>query len=140
MTLCDASPLIALINQRDKNHRRCVETISDLEQPLLTTLPCFTEAIYLLGERDGWHGQESLWKFRQRGVLVLYLLNDQQLNRVEALMTQYRDVPMDFGDASLVVAAETLNQTQIFTLDKDFYIYRLWGNQAFEVIPGLQQS
>lgn len=27
-------------------------------------------------------------------------------------MTQYRDVPMNFGDASLVVAAETLN---IFT-------------------------
>lgn len=137
MTLCDTSPLIALLNKRDRNHRRCVEAIATLEKPLITTLPCFTEAIYLLGERDGWHGQESLWKFRQKGVLLLYPLNDEQLNRAEALMTQYRDVPMDLGDASLVVAAETLNQTKIFTLDKDFYIYRLPGNQAFDVVPGL---
>lgn len=42
--------------------------------------------------------QESPWHFRQRGVLVLYALNDQPLNRVEARMTQYRDVQMDFGD------------------------------------------
>ncbi|MEO0377227.1 MAG: PIN domain-containing protein [Cyanobacteria bacterium P01_A01_bin.17] len=136
--LCDTSPLIALINKRDRNHHRCVEALSTLEKPLLTTLPCFTEAIYLLGERDGWRGQATLWQFRQRGVLLIYPLNDLQLNRASALMEQYRNVPMDLGDASLVVAAETLKQNRIFTLDKDFYIYRLPENQAFEVIPGLQ--
>ena len=51
------------------------------------------------------------------------------------LMKQYRDVPMDLGDASLVVLAETLRQNVIFTLDRDFYIYRLPGNQGFQVIP-----
>lgn len=136
--LCDTSPLIALINKRDKNHRRCVEALSTLEKPLRTTLPCFTEAMYLLGERDGWRGQETLWQFRQRGVLLLYPLDDLQLNRAYALMEQYRNVPMDLGDASLVVAAETLKQNRIFTLDKDFYIYRLPDNKAFDVIPGLQ--
>ncbi|UJB71670.1 hypothetical protein HRE53_12335 [Acaryochloris sp. 'Moss Beach'] len=40
---------MALINQQDRNYRRCVETISDLEQPLL----CFTEAIDWLGEWAG---------------------------------------------------------------------------------------
>jgi predicted nucleic acid-binding protein len=30
------------------------------------------------------------------------------------LMGQYRDVPMDLADASLVVTAETLNLRQIF--------------------------
>ncbi|MEO0373700.1 MAG: PIN domain-containing protein [Cyanobacteria bacterium P01_A01_bin.17] len=136
MTLCDTSPLIALLNKRDRNHRRCIEAIAMLKKPLLTTLPCFTEAMYLLGDRDGWHGQESLWMLRQKGVLLLCPLNDEQLNRANVLMVQYRDVPMDFGDASLVVAAETLNQTKIFTLDKDFYIYRLPGNQSFDVVPG----
>ena len=42
---------------------------------------------------------------------------------------------MDLADASLVAMAEVLNQRQIFTLDQDFYIYRLWGNQAFEIRP-----
>jgi uncharacterized protein len=51
-------------------------------------------------------------------------------------MAQYRDIPMDLGDASLVVAAEKLQQTVIFTLDRDFYIYRLLNNQSFQVVPG----
>jgi predicted nucleic acid-binding protein len=42
---------------------------------------------------------------------------------------------MDLADASLVAMAEVLNQRQIFTLDRDFYIYRLSGNQSFEVLP-----
>ena len=50
-------------------------------------------------------------------------------------MEQYRDVPMDLADASLVATAEMLNQRQIFTLDGDFYIDRLWDNSSFEVIP-----
>jgi uncharacterized protein len=51
-------------------------------------------------------------------------------------MAQYRDIPMDLGDASLVVAAETLQQAVIFTLDRDFYIYRLPNNRSFQVVPG----
>lgn len=50
-------------------------------------------------------------------------------------MDRYRDVPMDLADASLVAIAEVLNQRQIFTLDRDFYIYRLCGNQSFEIVP-----
>ena len=50
-------------------------------------------------------------------------------------MDRYRDVPMDLADASLVAIAESLNQRQIFTLDRNFYIYRLWGHQSFEVLP-----
>ena len=46
-----------------------------------------------------------------------------------------KDVPMDLADASLVAMAEVLNQKQIFTLDSDFYIYRRYGNQPFEVVP-----
>ncbi len=50
-------------------------------------------------------------------------------------MEQYLDVPMDLADASLVVAAEALNQQQIFTLDTDFYIYRFQGKLSFEIVP-----
>ncbi|MGE0825627.1 MAG: hypothetical protein AB7G75_02810 [Candidatus Binatia bacterium] len=50
-------------------------------------------------------------------------------------MEQYRDTPMDFADASLVAAAETLHLTQIFTLDSDFYVYRINGTPPFEVVP-----
>lgn len=51
------------------------------------------------------------------------------------LMEKYQDTPMDFADASLVSAAEILNTNKIFTLDTDFYVYRINETESFEVIP-----
>jgi hypothetical protein len=40
-------------------------------------------------------------------------------------MRKYRDRPMDLADASLVVAAELLRSTEVFTIDRDdFKTYR----------------
>jgi predicted nucleic acid-binding protein len=50
-------------------------------------------------------------------------------------MEKYKDIPMDFADASLVAAAERLGTNKIFTLDSDFYIYRINGRKHFEIIP-----
>jgi len=51
-------------------------------------------------------------------------------------MTQYATLPMDFADASLVVAAERLNLRRVFTLDRrDFLLYRPRNVAAFEVFP-----
>jgi hypothetical protein len=51
------------------------------------------------------------------------------------LMAQYQNVPMDLADASLVAVAESIRSKRIFTLDSDFYVYRLYGKEVFDVIP-----
>lgn len=135
MTLCDASPLIALINQSDINHTRCVSALSSLSAPLVTTWSCFTEAMYLLGRYGGWPAQQVLWGYVADQILVLHFNGDDEQVRMNVLMEQYRDLPMDLADASLVAAAETLNQSRIFTLDRDFQIYRFNGKQSFDVVP-----
>lgn len=50
-------------------------------------------------------------------------------------MDKFSDLPMDFADASLVLAAEILGTSKVFTLDSDFTIYRINGRKAFEIIP-----
>jgi predicted nucleic acid-binding protein len=135
MTLCDASPLIALINEGDDNHQRCVDILPSLSAPLVTTCACFTEAMYLLGRYGGWFAQQELWGYVADEILIIHHHTSDELTRMEILMKQYRDIPMDLADASLVAMAEVLNQRQIFTLDHDFYIYRLRGKQTFEIIP-----
>lgn len=52
-----------------------------------------------------------------------------------ALMKKYADRPTNLADASLVALAEERELTRIFTLDGDFYIYRLKGRRRFEVVP-----
>lgn len=51
------------------------------------------------------------------------------------LMKKYQDTPMDLADASLVALAEHGKMKRIFTVDSDFYIYRLSDGSALEVIP-----
>jgi predicted nucleic acid-binding protein len=136
MILCDTGPLIALLNQNDPQHSRCVEAARSLmAQPLITTLPCFGEAMYLLWRIGGYVAQDRLWSMRRDGKLIVHLHSEPELSRMEELMRKYHDVPMDFADASMVVLAEILGLKQIFTLDKHFYAYRIWGQEAFEVVP-----
>ncbi|WP_292864683.1 PIN domain-containing protein [Nostoc sp. LPT] len=94
-----------------------------------------TEAMYLLGRYGGWLAQQELWSYVIDKLLIISEQTSDNLTRMRNLMEQYRDVPMDLADASLVATAQMLNTRQIFTLDGDFYIYRLWNNSSFEVIP-----
>lgn len=54
---------------------------------------------------------------------------------MRALMTQYASAPMDLADASLVVTAESLGLREVFTLDDDFYYYRLIDGSVLQVLP-----
>jgi len=64
MILIDAGPIIALLDRHDNHHHECVEASKFLAaEPLLTTWPCFTEAMYLLGAVGGFSFQVELGKF-----------------------------------------------------------------------------
>lgn len=133
--LCDTGPLVALIDRSDKNHTRCLQALTTLRSPLLTTWPCFTEAMYLLARYGSHPAQEELWGYVEEGIVTFHLASEAELKQMRMLMQTYRDTPMDLADASLVAAAEVLGTTRIFTTDSDFYIYRIGGKQPFEVIP-----
>lgn len=134
--LTDTGPLIALINRNDPNHPACLAAAKRLPAgPLLTTWPCFTEAMYLLHHAGGFPAQAELWRWRKAGRLLLHNVSDGEIDRMEALMAKYRDRPMDLGDASIVAAAEQLGIRRLFTLDGDFRIYRLVGDLTIECVP-----
>ena len=138
MILVDAGPLLSLVNKRDPDHERCraVARAFPRGELFLTTLPCFTEAMYMVGEAGGHRAQALLWEMRSRGDLVLHAMTDTEIDRAEVLMEKFNDSPMDFGDASLVAVAETRGLRRVFTLDRHFWGYRLADGSALEPVPG----
>ena len=136
MTLTDTGPLVGLIDGTDQYHATCTAALADLPaEPLLTTWPCLAEAMYMLGRRGGYRYQGALWDTYFDGRLILHEPTPAETARVAALMEQYRDTPMDLGDASLVAAAERLGLRRVFTIDRQFYVYRLDDGTALEVVP-----
>jgi hypothetical protein len=134
LILIDTGPIVAFFDKDDRYHSLCIEILKEIREPLVTTWPVLTECFYLLN--FSWEVQDSLWLFIQRGGTEIYPLEKELFIRCRELMKQYRDLPMDLADASLLVLADILGVSKIFTLDhKDFSIYRLKQKRRLTLIP-----
>jgi len=136
MILTDAGPLVAILDQRDPDHAKCVKALESLTGPMLTTWPAFTEAMYLLGAASPRRrGHEALWHLVQRRDLDIADASREAKQRMADLMHKYRDTPMDLADASLVAVAEERGLVRILTLDRHFKAYRLVNRKTLAVLP-----
>lgn len=136
MILVDTGPLVALFDRRDAAHERARQLLATLQERLVTTVPVLTEAFHLLGPSS--RGATALREFVAAGGMEVWYLTDATVARCFELMDEYADHPMDLADASLVAAAERLQSTRIFTIDRnDFATYRARvgrGRRAFTVL------
>lgn len=136
MILTDTGPLVALLDKDDSQYAACIEASKRLPAvPLVTTWPCFTEAMYLLGEVGGYRYEAELWKLLRDRKLFLLDLTQAEIIRANDLMEKYQNVPMDLADASLMAIDEHREFQQIFTIDSDFRVYRLADGTALEIVP-----
>jgi predicted nucleic acid-binding protein len=125
----DAGPLIALLDRRDRHHRRAIEFIRTCRSRLITNLPVLTEATFLL--QFSIDAQRDLLSWAHQSIEID---GDTaaDLPRIVGLLDKYRDMPADFADASLVALAERRDILRVASVDRDFAIYRTLGNRAFE--------
>jgi len=133
MIAVDTGPIVALFDKNDNKHYICVETFKAIREPLSTTWPVITEAFHLLGFSRT--VQDDLWEFIERGTVLIYDLDKTLVKTCRELMRKYHDLPMDLADASIVAMADTENIRTIFTLDKDFKVYRTGHNKQFKLLP-----
>jgi len=93
------------------------------------------EAMYLLGRAVGIRAQDGLWQLVSEGIVRLHRTETDEWYRMRRLMNDYADAPMDLADASLISAAERLNQRRVFTVDQHFRLYRLKDGKSLDVVP-----
>ncbi|GAC1333271.1 MAG: hypothetical protein NVSMB17_13490 [Candidatus Dormibacteria bacterium] len=127
--------MIAVVAPRDNDHQACLAVARTVEPPLVSTWPCFTEAMFVARRDLGLRGQRSLLRMIERESLLLVDVDREGCSRVAALMEKYGDVPMSLADATLVVTAERLRQDTVFTLDSHFEVYRLNDRKPIKLLP-----
>ncbi|MFZ5618595.1 MAG: type II toxin-antitoxin system VapC family toxin [Pseudomonadota bacterium] len=124
MILIDSGPLIAAFRRSERDHQACATRLKSLGGPFATTLPVLTECFHLLAPQS--EHSSRLRAFVRRGGAAIVEMASDHIDRAFDLMEEYRDLPMDFADASLIAAAEALKTRKIFTLDtRNFAIYRI---------------
>lgn len=132
--LLDTGAFVALVDRSEKRHAECAQVLDSWRGVIVTTEAVVTETLYLVGPQ--WRAQKICLEFLLRGAFLVVPSSPATLKRVSALMEKYRNVPMDFADATLVALGEELGTDIVFTLDRrGFSTYRLNQRKAFQVVP-----
>ncbi|EFI33943.1 conserved hypothetical protein [Desulfonatronospira thiodismutans ASO3-1] len=129
MILVDTGAWLALLDRRDASHGLCCDFFRNNREPLMTTWPVLVECVHLMFGRIG-VSKTLAWlhTLESQGVGI-FVMEASHFPRVIALMNQFRDLPMDLADASLVLLAEESGEGRIVSTDeRDFHAYR-WKNQ-----------
>jgi predicted nucleic acid-binding protein len=133
--IIDAGPMVALHNRSEEEHALCVALLSKLKNdPVVTTWPALTEAMYLLGQRGRWRAQSPLWQMITQGMIGIDRVFSAGLLRIEELMATYENVPMDLADASIIELAERTPGCRVFTIDSDFEVYRMRNKRPVPLV------
>jgi len=133
--ILDASPLVAYFDAGEEHHEWCVQQFESLHPPLLSCEAAIAEAVYLVESRGG--DSARIFEFLRDGLIQLPFRLESEVQAVVVLRRRYADVPMSLADACLLRLSETQTNARVFTLDRDFKIYRRHGRQVIPLIfPG----
>ncbi|MBI3371293.1 MAG: PIN domain-containing protein [Betaproteobacteria bacterium] len=126
--IVDTGPLAAWFRGNDPYHGVADRFFRGFDGELLATWPVVVEVTHLLRTE----AQLPFLAWVRKGGLALGDMDAEDLEQIERLIAKYRDQPMDFADATLVLLAERTGVGDIITLDrKQFEVYRFRGNRRF---------
>lgn len=131
--IMDTGPWVALIDRKESRHGECVEWLRQFEGEIYSSEAVLTEVLYLLNFSS--KAQFAAIDFVLSGAITLVPLSLDSLKKVKSLMEKYKDISMDYADATLVSLAEDLAIHPIVTFDSHFGIYRLSSKKRFTPLP-----
>lgn len=132
--IADTSGIIAFLDKDDQYHSLAVNIIKNYQIFIpATVLP---EVDYLatkyLGERVARAFLEDL----ADGYFTYLSINLDDINQATPIMARYKDLPLGFVDASLIVLAERHQIKRILTLDRrHFNLIQSDRMNYLEILP-----
>lgn len=134
--IVDAGPLFAAIDSDDRHHRECRELLETHTGSALVPQLVIAEVAYLVGTRLGAEAEVRFIGDLASGSLTPEPVRPADWLRIAALVASYRDLPLGTVDASVVAAAERLNETDVATLDRrHFAVVRPRHVPALTLLP-----
>jgi predicted nucleic acid-binding protein len=132
--IVDTGAILAIVARDQEWHEACLAALASVELPLHTTEAVLTEFFHLIAARN--LNMNQAWRFVLSGAIAVRSIDDSDLPALHGLMSQYKDRPMDFADATLVHLAARESLSLILTVDHDdFETYRIAGRKRFTILP-----
>jgi uncharacterized protein len=128
--LIDTGPLIALFDKDDAYHQAVTDFIRAKPYRFISSTAVLTEVLHMLDFNVA--VQISFLEWITKDGILIHDIQQSDLSQIMLLTQKYRDRPMDFADATLLVIAQKTGVNKIISLDADFDIYRLANKLRLE--------
>jgi len=130
LVIADTGPLVALFDRGDEHHNWALRGLGKISAPLITAESVVSEVLFLL--RDMQRSRSAFLEFWSEGALRVGFDAEVNKTALTALLRKYADNDISLADAAIVRLSELVPDAVVWTLDKDFRIYRRNGRK---VIP-----
>jgi predicted nucleic acid-binding protein len=130
--IIDTGPLVSLFDQRAAHHAWVVDQYANIPDHVLTCEAVMSESVFLM-RRAGLNPEWLIESVRRGAVRCKFDLW-AEIDAIHASFRRYRDQSISIADASLVRMSELEPESVIFTLDRDFLVYRRNGRQRIPLI------
>jgi predicted nucleic acid-binding protein len=107
LILADSGFLLAYYSARDRYHQQVRRFFENCTSRLVTTPICIAEVVWLLN--FDWRTQNEFLLDVAKQLYECEQLLPQDFSRIAELNAQYKDLPGDFADLSLIVISERLD-------------------------------
>jgi predicted nucleic acid-binding protein len=131
--IADTGFLVALLGERDQRHTSAVDLSDAITEPLLTCEEVLAEAAYILGD------SRPILQLVADGEVEIDFEIALHVDQLQSFAEAYQDQNPDLADLCLVRMSELNPHLSVVTTDRDFRIYRRFGNKPIPLImpPGM---
>lgn len=134
LVLLDTGPVVALINSRDPDHNRVVQSLGSLRARFVSVEGVFVEASHLLRKTPDATAKVIELALRLR--CEIHPATPERLASAVATIRSHRGLKLDLVDGLLISAADDLDIGAVLTLDRrDFSRVRRKDGRAFDILP-----
>ena len=132
--LLDTGPIVSYLSAGEPEHEQVAQCLDAFPGRLATTSAVITEAMHLVSAAPS--GPALLAGFVEASGLTVHdPCQAPALREATALMEKYRNLPMDFADATLVLLSEAIEVPEILTLDRrGFTVYCTRDGKPFVLV------
>lgn len=134
MITLDTSGLLALIDDRDPDHGRCLAALEADGGPYLIPVPILAEIAYFLEHRFTAQ-QEAIFLADCRDSAYRLVWHGDEIDRIGTLVSRYLDLPLGVADAAVVACAER-HGGHILSVDSHFSVVAR-GEYGLKILPDL---
>lgn len=134
--LIDTSFLVALGLPGDNHYEAAIKLQRDSRELRILPEVVLPEFFYVAALRTHYKQAIGVLKTVRISNVERVLLTPDDLDRTEAIMTQYADARFDFVDTAIMALAERLNIRTVFTFDqRDFRLFQPKHCEHLDIKP-----